>query len=258
MLCGYPPIDEHLGGIPCAGNILVMAITGQGKSLFSQQFVGHFLKQYQEKKVAIWSLEMTNQQYLYRGVKLYSSFKKAHEEGRVLVSDCNTNIYDVGIQAAAAGVDMIVIDYVDYLIKGEGTESKYAEIYIQMNNISRSLGIPFMMLLQPNRNSYEKGVPQMYHARYSGMAENVAAQFWVLYEPKQESDTDGSYPYVENSMYIVCHKQRFGWKKGYRGPGAIIIPKTRELWSDEPGEWVVRGEDIPQEISHKKKRGKYD
>lgn len=255
MLSGYPPIDSNLGGIPVAGNILVMATTGQGKSLFSQQFTGHFLNQYTEKKAAIWSLEMTNQQYLSRGLKLYPLFRKAHEEGRVLVSDSSTDIYTVGIQAAAAGVDIIIVDYIDYLVKGEGSESKYAEIYIQMNNISRTLGIPFMMLLQPNREAYKSGVPEMWHARYSGMAENVSAQFLVLFEPRSEEDCNGKFPYVEHSMYIVAWKQRFGWIEGCQGPGAIILPKSKNLWSDQEGEWVMVG-DVPQKITRQSRREK--
>lgn len=256
MLSGYAPIDTNLGGIVCAGNIMIMATTGKGKSLFTQQFVGHFLNLYPEKKVAIWSLEMTNQQYLIRGLKLYPLFRKAHEEGRILVSDTMTTIYDVGTQAAASGVDMIIVDYVDYLIRGEASESKYAEVYVQMNNISRTLNIPFIMLMQPNRQSYT-GIPKMWHGRYSGMGENVAAQFWVLHEPKSEEDC-GEFLYVEKSMYIVAWKQRFGFKRGFKGPGAIVLPKSDNLWDDGEGEWLMQGQDIPQEISRGSSKKKYD
>lgn len=256
-LCGYPPIDTHLGGIVKSGNILVMGMTSVGKSLFSQQFWGHWLEKYPERKVAIYSLEMTNQQYLSRGLKLYPKFRKAHEEGRVLVSDKTTNIYDIGIESASAGVDAIVVDYIDYLVHGEGSESKYAEIYIEMNNISRSMDIPFMMLLQPNRQSYTSGVPKMYHARYSGMAENVSAQFWALWKPQSEEDCNGDFTFVEDSYYIVAWKQRFGWLtselskelglggKAKRGPGAIVLPDVRNVWATETGEWLRHG-DVPQ------------
>ena len=252
MLSGYPPIDEHVGGIPVAGNIMVMATTGTGKSLWTQQFTGHFLKQYPEKKVAIWSLEMTNQQYLYRGLSLYPLFKEAHEQGRILVSDAITDINTIGLEAASAHVDMIVIDYIDCLIRGEGTEGKYAEIYTQMNNISRSMGIPFVMVLQPNRQSYTTGIPQMYHARYTGGAENGAALFLVLFEPKDESDCSGEYTFVEDSMYMIFHKSRFGWPKA-KGPGAVVLPKCKARWSDEPGEWLRKG-NVPQSTSRKQRR----
>ena len=100
ILSGYAPIDTHLGGIPESGNILVMGTTGVGKSLFSQQFLGHHLDMYRNKTGGVWSLEMTNQQYLYRGVQLYSKFNKAHRDGRIMVSDKTTTIYDIGIEAA--------------------------------------------------------------------------------------------------------------------------------------------------------------
>jgi len=263
-LSGYAPIDTHLGGMVQSGNILVMGTTGVGKSLFTQQFWGHWLERYPDRKIGIWSLEMTNQQYLYRGLKLFPKFKKAHEEGRILVSDRTTTIHDIGIEAAAAGVDAIVVDYVDYLVHGEPGEGKFAEIYIEQNNISRNLKIPFMMLLQPNRNSYTGGVPRMYHARYSGMAENISAQFWVVWKPNSEEDTNGDFVYVEDSMYIIAWKQRFGWltskraqelgvgSTGRKGPGAIVLPMCQNVWSDEPGEWLVHGE-VPHEIKKRKR-----
>lgn len=259
ILSGYAPIDEHLGGMVESGNILIMGQTGVGKSLFSQVFLGAFLKQYPEKKAAIWSLEMTNQQYLRRGLDLYPTFRDAHEQGRILVSDKTTTIHDIGIEAASAGANIIVVDYIDYLIKGEPSEGKFAEIYIQMNNISRTLKIPFIMLLQPNRSVYESGIPRMWHARYSGMAENVSAQFWALYYPDNAKEMEDEFTYIEDSMYIIAWKQRFGWKKNKegkiinRGPGAIVLPRTRNVWATEVGDWVVRG-DVPHETKGKGRR----
>lgn len=264
-LSGYLPIDTHLGGVVQSGNILVMGETGIGKSLFSQMFFGNWLQQYPDRKIAVYSLEMTNQQYLYRGMKLYPKFKKAVEEGRVYVSDTSTNIYDIGIESASLGVDAICVDYMDYLIHGEPSEGKFAEIYIEMNNISRNLGIPFMMLLQPNRQVYSSGVPKMYHARYSGMAENISAQFWALCKPADETVTNGDFTYVEDSMYIIAWKQRFGWLtaekskalggngRGRKGPGAIVLPMVKGVWADDiEGDWLSHG-DVPQEIRKKKK-----
>lgn len=258
-LSGYEPIDKYLGGIVMSGNILVMGTTGVGKSLFTQQFIGHWLAQYPERKAAIYSLEMTSQQYLYRGLKLYPLFKEAHEQGRILVSDKSTNIYDIGIECASAGVDMIIVDYIDYLVHGEGSESKYAEIYTEMNNISRSMQIPFMMLLQPNRTAYTSGIPKKYHARYSGMAENVSAQFWVLHKPEDDKDCGDDFVYVEDSYYIVAWKQRFGWltkdaavelgvgQRGYKGPGAIVLPEVTQVWAEDASDsmWLKWG-DLPK------------
>jgi hypothetical protein len=261
---GYLPIDKHLGGIPASGNILVMGSTGIGKSLWSQIFLGGFLNQYKEKKAAVFSLEMTSAQYLRRGVSLYPQFKEAHSRGQVFVSDRTTTIDTVGFEVAAGGYDIVVVDYIDYLIKGEGSESKYAEVYKAMNDISRDLKIPFVMLLQPNRQVYTQGIPKMWHARYSGMAENVAAQFWALYSPSSDEETNGDFIYVENSKYLICWKSRFGYKSGARidpdgkdrkGPGAIVLPNVREVWANNTtGEWIKHGDVQHTMTKGKKKR----
>ena len=262
---GYLPIDTHLGGIPASGNILVMGTTGIGKSLFSQVFLGGFLTRYPDKKAAIYSLEMTSGQYIRRGLKLYPEFKRAHENGQVFVSDRSTTIDTVGFEVAAGNYDIVVVDYIEYLIKGEGSESKYAEIYKNMNDISRDLKIPFMMLLQPNREAYKGGVPKMWHARWSGMAENVAAQFWTLYSPKGEDETNGDFVFVDKSKYLICWKSRFGWMsdariapdgKDRKGPGAIVLPDVRTVWAnDDAGEWLKHGDVQHTMTKGKRKRG---
>jgi hypothetical protein len=261
MLTGWKPIDEHLGGIPKAGPILLMGGTGVGKSLWSQSFVGAFLKKYPEKRAAFYSLEMGAGEFISRGIKLYPDFRAAHEQGRILVSDRTTNIDDIGIEVAAVSADIVVVDYADYVV-ADFSEASFAQLYVKMNNIQRTLGIPFIMLLQPNRNQYSSGVPYKHYARYSGMAENVAALFLAIFSPKDAEETGDDFTFIDDSMYLIVWKSRFGWKtedrlhedgKSRQGPGAIVMPQCRRLWdANSDSEWL-RHKSVPSTTRRKKR-----
>lgn len=250
MKCGWDAIDVNLGGIPTAGIIMVGASTGFGKSFMSMKLVDKFLHEWPEKKVAIYSLEMPKQQYLNRGCRMYPGFSEVLD--RIYVSSEVVTIDDIGIEAAARDVDLIIIDYVDYLVDGEGSEGAYAAVYKSMNQIARTLEIPIFNLAQLNRNQYADPIPRKWQFRYSGMAENVASQIWCLATFYNDDETDGEFIYMEDSMYIICWKQRAGWNEKHRGPGAIVLPKVKNLWDDGPGRWLVHRE-VPRQI---KKRGK--
>jgi|SRR5690348_2939225 len=250
MECGWKAIDENLGGIPVAGIVQVGAETGYGKSFMSMKLVEKFLTRWPEKKAAIYSLEMPKQQYLSRGCRMYPGFSKVMD--RIYVSSDVVTIDDIGIEAAARDVDIIIIDYVDYLVEGEGSEGAYGAVYKAMNEITRTLEIPVINIAQLNRNQYSDPIPRKYQFRYSGMAENVASQIWCLASFYNDDDTDGEFIYIEDSMYIICWKQRAGWEAKHRGPGAIVLPKVKNLWDDGPGKWIVHRE-VPHEIRKRKK-----
>lgn len=247
MDSGWKPVDTTLGGIPCAGIVMIGASTGLGKSFLSMKLAEKFLHRWKDKTVAIYSLEMPKQQYLNRGVKMYPGFSNVLD--RMYVSSENVTIDEIGVEAAAKDVSMIIIDYVDYLIPGEGSEGAYAAVYKTMNQISRTLEIPIICIAQLNRNQYADPIPRMYQFRYSGMAENVASQIWCLAMFKSDDETDGEFVFMDDSMYIICWKQRAGWQDKFIGPGAIVLPRTKNLWSDDPGKWLRHGE-----VSHSIKR----
>jgi len=259
MLSGWKPLDEHLGGIPKAGPILLMGGTGQGKSLWSQSFVGAFLEQYPEKKAAMYSLEMGAGEYIARGIKLYPKFRAAHEQGRILVSDRTTTIDDIGIEIAAVGADIVFVDYIDYVVK-DFSEAAYAEVYVKMNNIQRTLDIPFFMLLQPNRGQYG-GIPYKHYARYSGMAENVAALFLAIFAPNDADECNDEFAYIDDSMYLIAWKSRYGWRvedrihpdgKARLGPGAMVMPRHRRVWDDQSDSSWIRYGSAPSTVKRKK------
>lgn len=267
---GWDALDYNLGGIPHAAPLIVGGETGLGKSFWSMLFVKKFLQFYPDKSCAIYSLEMPSKQYLQRAEKMYDMGDMI-AEGRIYISDKAVTIDDIAAESATIpNLGLIVCDYVDYLV-AQNNEDAYARVYKKMNEICRTLQIPFCMIVQPNRNQYQDPVPRPYHIRYSGMAENVASQIIMLWKPKDASMTEDDYEelekssgftYVEDSMYMVCWKNRAGWVtkestldgKGRQGPGAIVLPKVKGIWSeDDVGRWVIYG-DTPRSMKTIKRR----
>jgi hypothetical protein len=66
-------------------------------------------------------------------------------------------------------------------------------------------------------------------------------------------------------MYLVCWKSRAGWVgmegnepmdgKARLGPGAIVLPKAKGIWSEEKGRWLRYG-DIPRSMKSIRKKSK--
>lgn len=258
---GWDALDYNLGGIPHAAPLIVGGETGLGKSFFSMFFVKKFLEIYTEKNAVIYSLEMPSAQYIQRMIRVYK-MKELIDSGRIYISSKAVTIDNVATESATIpNCGLIVVDYVDYLAS-QNNEDTYARIYKKCNEICRTMEIPFLMIVQPNRNQYTDPVPRPYHIRYSGMAENVASQIIMLWKPQpgqteddyEELEKASGFTFVEDSMYLVCWKNRAGWVgldedtplppdgKKRPGPGAIVLPKVKGIWADEKGRWLKYGE----------------
>jgi len=250
MPLGWKPWDEMFGGIPRAAPILLGGETGRGKSFFAMKFAFEFMKTYPNKKVLVYTLEMPSAQWIARGVKVYGKkFLSVIETGRLLITADKTTIRDISVQAASTeNVGLIIVDYVDYLVSSR-TEDEYAGVYMGMNEICRTLEIPFLMLVQPNRNQYTEPIPRAHHIRYSGMAENVASQLVMLWKPPHAFDALDNYDELERQagfvfeqdhFYLVCWKNRAGWVDEYPGPGAVVLKPSKEIFGDD-GYWQQYG-----------------
>lgn len=238
--CGWEAIDEHIGGIPQAGIIMVGGDTGLGKSFWLMKMVNSFLHQYPDKVASIYSLEMPSEQWIKRAVDAYPDFMDILP--RLLISDKPVTIRDVGAEVARSNAGFVGVDYVEYLVAGEPSTTAYDEIYIKTNAIARDLQLPFFMLGQLNRTQYTDPIPRKYQFRFSNMGISVASQVVCLARfnsDNQLKDKDsGQYEfrYEPNSMYSIYWKSRAGWKENKTGPGAIITPIGDHLWT-ESGNW---------------------
>jgi hypothetical protein len=121
----------------------------------------------------------------------------------------------------------VIIDFADYLIRGEVTESKTAELYRILAIGSKQLKCPVVLLSQLSR-SYQGGIPRPYHVRYSSLTEAFAWLNIMLYNPSfdfyEERDAD-VLPIKDKVAYMCVWKCRGGFRLHREdSPGAIAVP----------------------------------
>jgi hypothetical protein len=108
---------------------------------------------------------------------------------------------------------------------------------------AKQLHCPIVALAQLSGN-YQGGVPRPQYLRYTRLAEALAWQIIMLYNPSEDyfaDDTDSDLlPIVDGFGYAICWKVRGGFRK-HKGesPGAISIPfKGSKGWHPkDEGRW---------------------
>lgn len=264
MPCGYEPIDKTLGGIPSDGPIIVYGLTGVGKSKFATALVNGILHQYPEKKAAVFTLEMNAEHWLWRTVKLFPSMKEVLP--RLHVSGQARDIEDVVAQITLGGYDFAVLDDMDNMVKSSDA-SEYERIYRRVKEVCRFVGIPFVVLGQPNRQakfSVSEGERFLskYDVAWSGAAENSAALQIALQTANGLDMHSEEFPTADdNQDYLIFWKSRDGWPGDYDpklavGPGAVVMSHSAN-WMGKPygGRWKLWPVNSGgRKATHKKKK----
>ena len=246
--CGYAPIDEHLGGIALAGVTLIGAYVKVGKTSLAIRLQKSFLTQYPDKKVAFFSLEMLNEEIRMRGSEI-ADFTEDELERWILCDEPNTAEQVINKAATIEDLGMVVIDFADMMIQGEGTEPQYTMLYKTLAMGAKSLRVPIILLAQFS-GSYSGGVPRPYHFRWSRLAEALASTVITLWNPDKDpfaSDED-LLPQVEGKSYICCWLVRGGFRIHKEdNPGAIQIPfRGDKGWHPTVSKWFVMRTDKPR------------
>lgn len=242
--CGWKPIDEHLGGIPESGMIVVAGLPGIGKSSLSARLAVEFAKKYPEKKIAIFSFEMILEELKMRFNEIEKIPEKIQE--RILLCEKVFSASEVISTAASSlevGKGMVIADFADYMVQGEVTEAKMAEIYMTLSVGAKRLKIPIFLVAQLNRQG--GALPKPNDIRYTGMAENLSYMIWMLYNPatswKNTPDDKSAeaLPILDKVAYIVVWKVRGGFRQHLDDwPGAIAIPFTgKKGWHPTQSRW---------------------
>lgn len=236
MPCGWPALDEHLMGIPKTGLIVVGGAPGGGKTSYMSKKAAKFVKTYRDKKAIVFTLEMMKGEYVKRAAEL-EKLKKS-EQDRILICDEIMDVDEIQqLVCTYPDVGWVGIDFADLMIKDETTESEMAHIYRVCQNLAKHLQIPVELLSQLSR-TYQGGIPRPYNLRYTSMAESLAWQILMVYNPHTDfhAGTDeGKLPAVEGMGYLINWKTRGGFK--YFKPIAIQIPwNGRRGWSDHANE----------------------
>jgi len=237
---GWNIFDKHTGGIPEIGLIVIGGIPGVGKTSFSCKMSSKFIQKHKEKTVVFFSLEMVLPEIAARFREIETMTKD--EEERLLL--CEVPVSPEELLNMAATVDdigLIVIDFADYMIKGETSESSMSHIYRTLAVGSKELRVPIILLSQLNRSP---GLPKPNHLRWTGLAEALAWMIIMLYDPARDWKSDdveeeyGLQP-VKNTAYAIIWKVRGGFRKHIdESPGAILMPfRGDKGWGDKRSKW---------------------
>ena len=198
------------------------------------------------KKVAIFSLEMTAQQFAKRCAA--AELTKT-QIGYIDICDDLMSVSELStIVSRADKVDFIGVDFAELMLDGDSmqTEQTMANIYRTLAWVAKRLGVPVVLLSQLNRQ-HSGQLPNLTMLRYTGMAEALAALVLFLHNPTQIFvETSDALPLIDGRGYIIVAKSRFGYKdEVHSGVGAIQLGWDGKTgWSDKeygsvPVEWRI-------------------
>lgn len=241
-----------IGGLQKSDLIVLAARPGMGKTSLSLS-IAKFAAQSLDKKIAIFSLEMSREQLIHRllsmetginGTKLKTGDLSELDEWPLLLEGANslaqTGIYidDTSASTVSAvrskcrrlyaegGLDMILIDYMQ-LMDGEGNgngQNRQQEISMisrQLKNLARELNVPVLALSQLSRavESRADKRPMLSDLRESGSIEQDSDVVLFIYrEDYYIPDTDR-----QNIADIIVAKHRHG------GDGTVSTFFRKEL-----------------------------
>lgn len=211
----YREIDQMLSGLGKSDLILIAARPGVGKTSFALNIAQNIALDKPRKTIAIFSLEMSNEQLASRMLSSQSGIDNMKfRNGDMSDNDwvdlakasatlADTEIYfddTAGITVAQMKaklrrlkkLDLIIIDYLQ-LMSGGG---RYDNRSVEVGAISRSLkimakefNVPVITLSQLNRETEKtKSKPQLSNLRESGSIEQDADAIIFLW--KEETDDD--------------------------------------------------------------------
>lgn len=239
---GWKPIDDHLGGIPKIGLILVGGVSHSGKTTFWVTLSSKFAKQYKDKKIAFFSLEMIAEEVKARYETI--SNLTPEEQERILINPHPVTVEEVIAKSAAIpNLGLIGIDFADLLIQGETTESVMSNIYRTLAMGSKKLGCPIVLLAQ--LSNYSGGIPRPNNFRWTRLAEALAWMVLMIYNPTKDwfgTNMSDSVilPAEKGAAYIIAWKCRGGFRKHPDdSPGAILVPFRGDLGWGNKSRWFA-------------------
>jgi len=239
ILSGWRPIDEHIGGWPEVGLILIGGESSVGKTSLMATIAPKFVKQ-NHKNVAVFSLEMILSELAIRFREI-SKIPKEIEEQILLCELAVSPEEAINKASTIDNLGMVIVDFADLMIVGETTESAMAHIYRTLALGAKQLHCPIILIVQLHR-AYKGGLPRPHHIRYTGLAEKLAWMILMLYNPSQdwfEGEEETILPVVDGKAYMLIWKIRGGFRKHKdESPGAIMLPfRGDKGWGSNNSSW---------------------
>lgn len=239
---GFRALDKLTSGLQRGDLIIVAGRPSMGKTAFALN-IAQFAAAKAQKSVCIFSLEMSREQLARRmlcsnaGVDMHRvNMGETTEEDLLVLSDAldelsSANLYidDTGgvtvadirsrcrRQKTRAGLDLVVIDYLQLMQLSGGSGSRVTDISEAtraLKILARELEVPIILLSQLSRgpeNRKENGHrPIMADLRESGAIEQDADVIMLLYRKAVYADQDDPEALADNSAEVIVAKHRNG------------------------------------------------
>ncbi len=233
---GFIDLDRLLGGLQPSDLLIIAGRPGQGKSGFVLSAAKN-ASQLHKKRVAVFSLEMSNEQLVQRLIAQETGI----DSQRLRLGDLQDEEWPIFTQAVSAlsdthiflddtpaitplqlrtkcrrlhmefGVDLIIVDYLQLMTGDTRIDNRVQEVsYISRNLkvLARELNVPVLAAAQLSRAVEQRADkrPVLSDLRESGSLEQDADVVMFIYRPDQyEQDT-----LKQNIAEIIVAKYRNG------------------------------------------------
>ncbi|PKM40169.1 MAG: replicative DNA helicase [Firmicutes bacterium HGW-Firmicutes-9] len=238
---GFIELDRMTNGFQKSDLIIVASRPAMGKSSFAMN-VAQYAAVHNAKTVVVFSLEMSSEQLVMRMLCTEASVDSQRiKEGLIGNNEMNNlmEVMDPMSRAkifiddssganvamirskcrrlsARAGLDMIVIDYLQ-LMQASGSRKdgnrmqEISDMTRQLKLLARELNVPIILLCQLNRGPDTRADhrPVISDLRESGSIEQDADMVILLYRPAAYMDTQ-EYEMGDNTSQIIIAKHRHG------------------------------------------------
>jgi replicative DNA helicase len=233
---GFIDLDRMLGGLQPSDLLIIAGRPGQGKTGFLLS-VARNAAQTHKKKIAIFSLEMSNEQLVQRLIAQDTGIDSQRlRNGKLLENEwplftqsietfSNTRIYLDDTPAITPlqlrtkcrrlhmefGLDLVIVDYLQLMSSEQRSENRVQEVsYISRNLkvLARELNVPVLAAAQLSRAVEQRAdkKPMLSDLRESGSLEQDSDIVMFIYRPDQyEKDT-----VKQNLAEIIVAKHRNG------------------------------------------------
>jgi replicative DNA helicase len=233
---GFIDLDRMLGGLQPSDLLIIAGRPGQGKTGFLLS-VARNAAQTHKKKIAIFSLEMSNEQLVQRLIAQDTGIDSQRlRNGKLFENEwplftqsietfSNTRIYLDDTPAITPlqlrtkcrrlhmefGLDLVIVDYLQLMSSEQRSENRVQEVsYISRNLkvLARELNVPVLAAAQLSRAVEQRAdkKPMLSDLRESGSLEQDSDIVMFIYRPDQyEKDT-----VKQNLAEIIVAKHRNG------------------------------------------------
>jgi replicative DNA helicase len=234
---GYADVDRLTGGLNKTDLVLIAARPGMGKTSFALNIAAN-LGMRQNKKVAIFSLEMSTEQVTSRMLSSEAFVESRRlrmgelqtedwtrlAEASQLLSKANILIDDTaGVTVSSIkaklrrvrDLDLVVIDYLQLMSSGRRTDNRVQEVSEMTRNLklmAKELNIPVIVLSQLSRatESRQGHKPMLSDLRESGSIEQDADLVMFLYRESYYQMQEGQAAPESDSVECIVSKNRHG------------------------------------------------